>query len=108
MSSGVDLRPPTASCFGDLQCVSADHADGDGVDDPVDHTDRHRDGGVEQRFHVDLFLRADRSEEDLGIAERGLHRGHRIGARDVERGELVGDRRRVGAESADVPLNQSA
>ena len=75
------LGPAAASRLGDLQGVPTDDPHGDGVDDPVDHADGDRDRSVEQRFHLDLLLRADCAEQHFRIAECGLHRRHRIGAR---------------------------
>jgi hypothetical protein len=50
------LGPAPTGSFGDLECAAADDPDGDGIDDPVDHPDRHRDGRVEFGLERQLFL----------------------------------------------------
>ena len=106
ISSGDASARRRRDGLGDLQCAAADDPDGDGVDDPVDDADRDRDGRIEFGFERQLLGRADGAEQHLGIAERLLHGGHRIALVDVERRQLVGERRGVGAEAADVALDE--
>ena len=55
-----------------------------------------------------LLVGANRAEQHLGVAERLLHRGERVGLVHLERVELVGHRRRVGPERADVVAARAA
>ena len=50
---GLDTLAPHG--LGDAQRVAADEPDGDGVDDPVDVADDHRDEGVEPRLERPLL-----------------------------------------------------
>ena len=88
--------------LGDLQRGAADEAHGDGVDDPVGVADDDGDEGIEARAQRALLGRRDRPEQQLRVAQRALQRGDRVAHLIVERAQLVGERRGIGAEAAGV------
>jgi hypothetical protein len=104
----VGLGAAAAHGLGDAERLTAHHAHRDRVDHPVGVAHDGRHGGVETRLERFLLGGADRTEQELRIAEHLLERlGGVVARRErVERAQLVGDRRRIGSEAAHVMAHQ--